>query len=132
MLSSQNVINIKISNEIFLHFYWVFKIWCVLYRRAYLNLDWQHFKYFMAACGKWLLYWMDRLQMDTDDDRTLEDEEVPGWMETGPWVMMYREATHWQDTHLGLGVRETTEIWAFARVAHVNLSTKNPKETYVN
>lgn len=75
---------------------------------------------------------MDRLQMDTDDDRTLEDEEVPGWMETGPWVMMYREATHWQDTHLGLGVRETTEIWAFARVAHVNLSTKNPKETYVN
>ena len=77
---------------------------------------------------------MDQLQMDIDDDRTPEDEEVPGWTEIGPWIMMYREASHWQNTHLGLnlGVCETTEIWAFVRVAHVNLNTKNPKKTYVN
>lgn len=74
---------------------------------------------------------MDQLQMDTDDDRTPEDEEATRWMETGPWVMMYREAAHWSDTHLGLnlGVCETMETWAFVRAAHVNLSTKEPKET---
>ena len=38
----------------------------------------------MVACGKWLPYWMDQLQMDIDDDRTPEDEEVPEWTEIGP------------------------------------------------